>query len=158
MSRLPWHCRPLGGAFNPVDFQQRLLWGQKRPFDSSKTRQEDALLRTRQRVAHGDPLAARLFDIEVLLQHIPHVLEHCIEIVAIDRRVVVAVGLREAMRKVAAAGVHELAFLTFGGEVDRGFPRGLPARLATDLIERVVENVECRLREAVTRDNDRATR
>jgi hypothetical protein len=26
MSRLPRHCRPLGGAFNPVDFQQRLLW------------------------------------------------------------------------------------------------------------------------------------
>jgi hypothetical protein len=26
MSRLPRHCRPVGGAFNPVDFQQRLLW------------------------------------------------------------------------------------------------------------------------------------
>jgi hypothetical protein len=28
MSRLPRHCRPLGGAFNPADFQQRLLWVQ----------------------------------------------------------------------------------------------------------------------------------
>jgi hypothetical protein len=25
MSRLPRHCCPVGGAFNPVDFQQRLL-------------------------------------------------------------------------------------------------------------------------------------
>src|SRR5579863_9452952 len=62
------------------------------------------------RVAHRDPLAAGLFHIEVTLQHRLHVLEHGIEVVAIDGRIVVAVGLREAMRKIsAAAGVHELA-------------------------------------------------
>jgi hypothetical protein len=34
MSPLPRHCRPLGEAFNRVDFQQRLLWVKNAKYSS----------------------------------------------------------------------------------------------------------------------------
>jgi hypothetical protein len=70
-------------------------------------------------------------------QHRLHVLEHGVKVVAIDGGVVVAVLFRKAMREIAtAAGVHELALPAFFAEMDRGLARGLPARLAPDLIDR----------------------
>ena len=57
-----------------------------------------------------DAFAAGLADIEMALKYRLHILEHGIKIAAIDRRIVVAVGLREAMREITAAtGVHEFA-------------------------------------------------
>src|SRR5258708_36951374 len=97
----------------------------------------------RQRVAHAETFPVRLADVKVAFKHGLHVLEHRIEIVAIDRRIVITVVLGETMRKIAAAaGVHEFALLTFFGKVDGSITRGLPARLVPDFVDRMVENVE----------------
>src|SRR5882724_8803070 len=53
-----------------------------------------------QRVPHVDAFAVRLADVKVARQHGLHVLEHRIEIVAINRRVVVAACPGKTMRKV----------------------------------------------------------
>jgi hypothetical protein len=54
------------------------------------------------------------------------------------------------VRKVAAAaGVHEFALLALFGKIDRGVARGFPARLIPYIVDRMLENVELRVREAV---------
>ena len=51
-----------------------------------------------------------LADVKMALQYGLHVLKHRIEIVAIDRWIVVTIFPGKTMRKIApAAGVHELA-------------------------------------------------
>src|SRR5215471_6761930 len=66
-----------------------------------------------------DALPARLTDIKMALEYGLHVLEHRIEVVAIDRRIVVTVALGEAMRKIASAtGIHEPALPTLHGKID----------------------------------------
>src|ERR1700676_2727671 len=57
------------------------------------------------------------------------------------------------MRKIAAAtGVHELALPALLAKIDRSIARGFPARLVPDLVDRMLENVEHRTREAVARN------
>src|SRR5262249_26218746 len=54
------------------------------------------------------------------------------------------------MREIAAAaGVHEFALPAFLAQIDRSVARGLPLRLAPDLVDRMLEYVECRARGAV---------
>lgn len=55
------------------------------------------------------------------------------------------------MRKIAAAaGIHEFALPAFLAKIDRRVARGFPARLAPHFIDRMLEDVEPGLREAVT--------
>ena len=71
------------------------------------------------RLSDVDAFSAGPADVKMALQNGLHVLEHRVEIVAIDRRVVVSILLGEAMRKVAtAAGVHELALPAFLAKID----------------------------------------
>src|ERR1700742_4560045 len=82
-----------------------------------------------------------------------HVLQHRIEIVAIDRRVIVTIGLGETMRGIApSAGVHELALAALLAKIDRSIARRPPARLVPDLVDRMIEDVEPGLRDAIACD------
>src|SRR4051812_4411455 len=65
-----------------------------------------------QRVPYVDAFPVRLADVNMPGQHRLHVLIHGIKVVAIDRRIVVAVRFGKAMREIAAAaGIHEFAAL-----------------------------------------------
>ena len=61
-------------------------------------------------VAHLDTFPASIDDVDMVLEHGPYMFKRCVQVVAIDRRIVVAVLLRKAMWKIsAAAGIPECA-------------------------------------------------
>jgi hypothetical protein len=95
----------------------------------------------------------------MILEYRLDVLECCIEVITIDRGIVVALLLGKAMRKIAAAaGIHELALAALRAKIDRSLPRRFPARFFPYIVKRILEDVEGRLRYAIAGDSQNVVR